>query len=199
MSECNEIREGLDKGKGMPWATAMGYIELWHRVHRAEETLIKVEPCGEALGWAMHDESSLMGSNLIHKDLLLRRLRRAVAILDDSETGENLHYLAKPAKCSLSPDERKKSKNRAKATTVLSEVRYEINNPCDKVWEGIVDARNRLTHTSVLPGFDAYALLGSLSWRTYLIRRCSGRPLSFCSVRSQDSLLACRPNKLQTQ
>jgi len=147
----------------------------------------------------MHDESSLMGSNLILKDLLLKRLRRAVAILDDSETGENLHYLAKPAKCSLSPDERKKSKNRAKATTVLSEVRYEINNPCDKVWEGIVDARNRLTHTSVLPGFDAYALLGSLSWRTYLIRRCSRRPLSFCSVRSQDSLLACRPNKLQTQ
>ena len=55
MSECNEIREGLDKGKGMPWVTGMGYIELWHRVHRAEEALIKVEPCGEALGWAMHD------------------------------------------------------------------------------------------------------------------------------------------------
>src|SRR3712207_1148528 len=41
--ECEEIRKGL-KGKGMPWVTGLGYIELWHRVHRAEEALIKVEP-----------------------------------------------------------------------------------------------------------------------------------------------------------
>lgn len=157
--ECSEIRERLDKSRGMPWVTGIGYIELWHRVHRAEEALMKVEPCTETLAWAMHDESSLMGSNMTNKDSLLKRLRCAVAILDDSETGENLHYLVKPAKCSLSPDERKKSKNQAKAISVLSEVRYEINNFRDNVWEGIINARNRLTDTSVLLGLAAYALL----------------------------------------
>jgi hypothetical protein len=42
---------------------------------------------------------------------------------------------------------------------MLSDVRYEINNFRDNVWEGIVNARNRLAETSVLLGFAAYALL----------------------------------------
>ncbi|HEV8043861.1 MAG TPA: hypothetical protein VGP38_01695, partial [Rubrobacter sp.] len=46
--ECEEIRRGLE-GRGMPWVTGLGYIELWHRMHRAEEALIKVEPYPDAL------------------------------------------------------------------------------------------------------------------------------------------------------
>jgi tetrahydromethanopterin S-methyltransferase subunit G len=33
--ECDAIGDGLES-KGMPVVTGIGYIELWHRVHRAE-------------------------------------------------------------------------------------------------------------------------------------------------------------------
>ena len=156
--ECQEIEEQL-KSAGMPWVTGLGYIELWHRAHRAEEALIKIEPCTDAIAGAMRDESRLRNSTMMNKDLLLKRLRCAVAVLDDSETGEDLAYLEEPAQCSLSKQKRAMPQNRAKAVTILSEVRYEINHFRDNVWEGIVHARNRLADTSVLLGFVAFILL----------------------------------------
>lgn len=164
--EIKEIEGGLG-GQGMPWVTGLGYIELWHRVHRAEEALITVEPYPEALAGAMRDESRLTNATIANKDDLLERLRCAVAVLDDSaETCERLTYLrqdpSRPAgqECSLAaPATRTKSENRAKALNILSVVRYEINYFRDTVWEGIVNARNQLVQTSVLLGFAAYTLL----------------------------------------
>lgn len=157
--ECKVISEKL-KGAGMPWITGLGYINLWHRVHRAEESLIKVEPCLEALEGAMRDESRLVNSTLENKDSLLKRLRCAVAMLDDSGTEKYLSYVIEQEKCPLGKEERSTPANRAKALTILSEVRYEINHFRDNVWEGIVHARNRLAYTSVVLGLATYALLG---------------------------------------
>lgn len=156
--QCSEIEEGL-RGRGTPWTTGLGYIELWHRVHRAEEALIKVEPYVEALGGAMRDESRLVNATMQNRDSLLKRLRCAVAILDDSGTDRCLSYVEEPAQCPPEA-ERAKAENRAKALNILGEVRYEINNFRDNVWEGIVHARNRLAETSVVLGLAAYALLG---------------------------------------
>lgn len=156
--ECDEIEKGL-KGKGMPWVTGLGYIELWHRVHRAEEALIKVEPYTDAIAGAMRDESRLKYSTIRNKDLLLNRLRCAVAMLEDPETAKYLSYLAKTVECPLSKEERATPENRVKALTILSEVRYEINYFRDNVWEGIINARNRLADTSAVLGFAAYSLL----------------------------------------
>ncbi len=138
--ECKVIREELE-GAGMPWVTGLGYITLWHRVHRAEESLIKVEPCLEALEGAMRDESRLVNSTLENKDSLLRRLRCAVTMLDDSGTEKYLSYVTEHEKSPLKK-ERTTPENRAKALTILCEVRYEINHFRDNVWEGIVHARN---------------------------------------------------------
>jgi uncharacterized membrane protein len=91
--------------------------------------------------------------------LLLKRLRCAVAMLDDSETGEHLHYLAEPKECPLSKQQRSMPENRVKALTILSGIRYEINNFRDSAWEGMVHARNRLADTSAILGFAAYSLL----------------------------------------
>jgi|SRR5215217_871932 len=156
--ECSEIEKGL-KGRGMPWVTGIGYIDLWHRVHRAEEALIKVAPPADALAGAMRDESRLMHSTLRNKDLLLKHLRCAVAMLEDSETAECLSYLAEPVNCPLSDEQRRSPENRVKALTILSEVRHEINYFRDSVWEGIINARNRLADTSAVLGFAAYSLL----------------------------------------
>jgi hypothetical protein len=157
--QCEKIEAGL-RGRGTPWTTGLGYIELWHRVHRAEEALIKVEPHTEALAGAMRDESRLTNATMQNRDSLLKRLRYAVAVLDDSATNKCLSYIEEPEEYSLEPGERPTPEDRAKALGVLSEVRYEINHFRDNVWEGIVHARNRLAETSVVLGIAAYALLG---------------------------------------
>lgn len=157
--QCKEIDKGL-KSKGTPWTTGLGYIELWHRVHRAEEALVKVEPDLEALGGAMRDESRLLNATMENRESLLKRLRCAVAMLDASGTDECLSYVEDPDKHPLTDENRLKPENRAKALTILSEIRYEINHFRDNVWEGIVHARNRLAHTSVVVGIASYALLG---------------------------------------
>ena len=91
-----------------------------------------------------------------------------VALDDSIETCKHLRYSTasvaetRPGEECSAPDPavRKALANRAKALAILSDVRYEINYFRDNVWEGIVNARNRLADTSVLLGFAAYALLG---------------------------------------
>jgi len=90
-------------------------------------------------------------------------------MLDDSaKKGERLIYLTQTveAECSLpEKQERAKPETRATALAMLSDVRYEINHFRDENWEGIVNARNRLTDTSLVLGFAAYALLGLAIFR----------------------------------
>ena len=151
LEQCKEIERKLDS-KGMPWVTGLGYIELWHRTHRADEALIIVEPFLEALVGAIRDQSRLVNSNIAGKDLLLSRLNWTIAVLGGSDTGEEQQGV-------LSKEEQARPENRVKALLMLSEVRYEINYFRDNVWEGIVHARNRLADTAVLLGLATYALL----------------------------------------
>jgi hypothetical protein len=161
--ECRKIRRGLESS-GMPWVTGVGYIELWHRMHRADEALIKIEPYPMVLEGAMRDESRLMNATMANRDVLLKRLTCAAAMLDNSaKQGERLIYLTQTveAECSLpKKQERVKPETRATALAMLSDVRYEINHFRDENWEGLVNARNRLADSSALLGFAAYALLG---------------------------------------
>jgi hypothetical protein len=156
--ECREIEKKL-KDRGMPWVTGLGYIELWHRVHRAEEALIKVEPCSEVLEGALRDEERLANANMDNRDTLLELLKSARVKLgevgtetDKSEGSEPTLGIA-AGYAQLTPTER------MKVLTVLSEVRYEINNFRDNTWEGFVHLRNRLADTVVLLGLATYALL----------------------------------------
>ena len=107
----------------------------------------------------MRDESRLANATMKNRDTLLKRLRCAVAMLDDSGTEKYLSYVEESEKCLLKQSERAAPENRAKALAILSEVRYEINHFRDNVWEGIVHARNRLAETSVVLGLAACALL----------------------------------------
>ena len=140
--ECEEVESGLN-GAGMPWVTGIGYIELWHRVHRAEEALTRIEPGTAAIAQATRDIQRLMNATMPHRDQLVKRLQQAIAVLSASEAGRP-----------VTPEDR------AKAIVILSEVRYEINNFRDNTWEGIVQVRNRLVGASVVLGLAAYALLG---------------------------------------
>ncbi len=141
--ECEVIEKRLAE-RGMPWVTGLGYIDLWHRVHRAEEALIKVEPYSEVLEGAMRDQSRLRNANMDNKEFFEEHLKSAVEDLKDSKTHQ---------------DDEPTPEARWKTLTKLCEVRYEINNFRDNTWEGLIHLRNSLADTVVLLGLATYALL----------------------------------------
>ena len=153
--ERDKIREGL-ASKGMPWVTGLGYIELWHRVHRAEEALVKIEPCVEVLEGAMRDEARLLNANMENSKELLEHLQKASNVLNNTGTS----VLSEPVQSSADDNNPQVTpEERMKARSMLSEVHYEINNFRDNSWEGLVHLRNRLADTVVLLGLATYALL----------------------------------------
>lgn len=89
---CQEARDQKDQiekdfnRKGLPWALGRGYINVWERLHRAEESLIEVAPQETVLAGALYDEFRLQGSNIDNCDDLLTRLRKAVNVLDPGAT-----------------------------------------------------------------------------------------------------------------
>lgn len=108
--ECEVIEKKL-KDRGMPWVTGLGYIELWPRVHRAEEALIKVEPYPEVLEGAMRDQSRLENAHMENKEPLLAHLKSAISSLEDPDTDG---------------DAQEKAESHWKTLTKLSEVRYAL-------------------------------------------------------------------------
>ena len=71
---------------GLQWVLATGYINVWQRIHRAEEALIDVEPIESVIGGALYDEERLRGSTMDNRDALLARLRQAVRDLSPPAT-----------------------------------------------------------------------------------------------------------------
>jgi hypothetical protein len=79
--EIREVEKRL-KNVDTAWVTGAGYIELWHRIHRAQEAMIKLEPLNEVVEGAMRDD-----------ERLLDRLRSAVAVFEVVEANGFLRYL----------------------------------------------------------------------------------------------------------
>jgi len=185
--EIKEIAKRLKDGD-TTWVTGAGYIELWHRVHRAQEAMIKLEPFSEVAEGAMRDDERLRDANIANRERLLDRLRSAVAVFEAPEANGYLRYLPECKEYddirtlgTLNGDagtlnrlraeilrtqvkrvehaEAIKEKLRPEAIAILVETRYEINRFRDDSWEGIVNARNHLLDTSMNLGLMTYALL----------------------------------------
>jgi hypothetical protein len=183
--EIKEIEKRLQDGD-TTWVTGAGYIELWHRVHRAQEAMIKLEPPSEVAEGAMRDDERLRDANIANRERLLDRLRSAVAVFEAPEANGYLRYLPDCKEYddirklgtlngdvgTLDADAKKnlrtevivdaeaiKKKLRPEAIAILVETRYEINRFRDNSWEGIVNARNQLLDTSMNLGLMTYALL----------------------------------------
>lgn len=185
--EIKEIEKRLKDGD-TTWVTGAGYIELWHRVHRAQEAMIKLAPPAEVAEGAMRDDERLRDANIANRERLLDRLRSAVAVFEAPEANGYLRYLpgckeyddirtlGKLNGDAGTPDvdatalrtetiervkhaEAIKQKLRPEAIAILVETRYEINRFRDNSWEGIVNARNHLLDTSMNLGLMTYALL----------------------------------------
>jgi hypothetical protein len=185
--EIIEIEKRLKDGD-TAWVTGAAYIELWHRVHRAQEAMIKLEPPSEVAEGAMRDDERLRDANIANRERLLDRLRSAVAVFETPEANGYLRYLpgckeyddirtlgmlngdagalerlrAEILRTQVKRVEHAeaiKKKLRPEAIAILVETRYEINRFRDNSWEGIVNARNHLLDTSMNLGLLTYALL----------------------------------------
>ena len=78
---CDEIYKGLTK-KSASWMLGNGYVNMWKLMHHADEAFINFEPVEAVIHNALHDEMSLQNSTLTNKEDLLKKLRKAVKMLD---------------------------------------------------------------------------------------------------------------------
>ena len=163
---------------GLRWVTAMGYLNAWSLLHRAEEALIKVEPPQMAFRGAMHDKLAIQNSTIDKRDELLNKLIQAVTDLypagavyfkehQPGNDGEILHKIAEAInKMPTSQDqininaiETKSPEQQDAARMALSEVRRTLNEFRDNLWEGLIRERNHLLNTVGVTGLVTHILL----------------------------------------
>ncbi len=170
---------------GLQWMMCIGYINAWGKLHRAEEALIEVEPVEMVIRGAMHDKLAIQDSNLSSRHELLKKMRLAVKELYPAmesrfrtnrtdEESEEIHKLKKHLKqiadklaVDLDDDISKKNignqaisvEAEARARLTLREIRRTLNEFRDRLWEGLVRARNNLFTTIFIAGFVTHILL----------------------------------------
>ena len=141
-------------GSGPDWVLGSAYINVWKLIHRAEEAMLELQPTPQVLAEALYDEQRLSGSQVDNRDLLLTRLRLAMAHVDS----QGLAYWNQPsipacvAVAAAPPDP---STHQA-ARSVLREIRRTINEFRDESWGGIVRTRNHLVRTLTFTGVVTY-------------------------------------------
>jgi hypothetical protein len=170
---------------GLQWVLYMGYINAWGKLHRAEEALIEVEPVEMVIRGALHDKLAIQDSNLSSRDELLKKMRQAAKELYPAmesrfrpnrpvEDSEEIHKLKKDLKqiadkVGIDVDDDISDKNienqvisveaEARARLTLREIRRTLNEFRDRLWEGLVRARNNLLATIFSAGLVTHILL----------------------------------------
>ncbi len=149
-SACTETRGHLDAlsvalgtlqgrpSRGRVWIAGTGYIDLWNRLHRAEEAMIIIAPLPSILAAALYDRLRLLGSDIGHQTELVSRLDAASTTL----TSANCTEL-----------------DRARARAELRIVKNAVNSYRDDQWDSMVRARNQLLKTMVFTGLTANVAL----------------------------------------
>ncbi len=156
--------------KSLSWAFGTGYINVWNRMHRAEEALLFLVPVEEAIEGGLIDDLRLGDSGIAESNALRHQLRMALKTLDHDASAffENKQpnpslnaertsqEVAQEAKQEppLSPPDRE-----MRARAVLSGVRAAINMFRDDRRDGLVRARTNLLATIIFTGVVTYLLV----------------------------------------
>jgi hypothetical protein len=142
---------------GLHWVRGTGYIDLWKRLHRAEEELIQAQCKAEVIGGALEDHLRLHGCAMANKDELLRDLRCAVPAIKS----EMLPYFVdEPCAPGLDASAQASTLKHKYPRAVLKTVRRTINEYRDEQRSGVVQVRNRLLMTALVTQIVALLLLG---------------------------------------
>jgi hypothetical protein len=176
--------DDLKPARGLPWVLATGYINLWNRIHRAEELLIMTMRGNAVIQGAIHDELRLVGSSIRNRSILLPKLRMAVRELNKSavmylkdqppavtppavtppagtppagtDTTATTPPVTTPADAQPAQGT---AGNEVLARSILREVRRNINEFRDDRWDGLVRARNHLLEAVIFTGLTMYLIV----------------------------------------
>lgn len=170
---------------GLQWVVGLGYANAWSKLHRAEEALIEVEPVEMVIRGALHDKLSIQDSKISSRNELLEKLcwvaRELYPAMEssfkthqagegDGEINKLLHYVEKIAlKVGVDVDadlsqggnvnQVTSAEVEARARFTAREVRRTLNEFRDRLWEGLIRARNHLLATIFVTGFVTHILL----------------------------------------
>jgi hypothetical protein len=128
---------------GIPWVTGESYVQLWRRIHAAEEQLLVVSSQARIRGAAGYDKARLTDSTI----------GGAAGMLDDLKVA--IATLSVPAPGAAPPS----TEAMAEAAATVCSVRHAINDFRDDRWAGLVRLRRRMTLSLVLTGVTAYLVL----------------------------------------
>ena len=181
---------------GLRWVTAMGYLNAWSLLHRAEEALIKVEPAEMAFRGAIHDKLAIQNSTIDKRDELLKKLIQAVTDLypagavyfkehQPDHDGEILRNIAEAInklpttqdQINIHAIETKSPEQQDAARMALSEVRRTLNEFRDNLWEGLIRERNHLLNTVGVTGLVTHILLCITIVMSGVMSGSKGKPL----------------------
>jgi hypothetical protein len=163
-SHCRALYEDLVKG-GPQWVIGTGYVNALTRLHRAEESLIAVQPTDDVLADALFDEMRLSGARLTDVDLLRGKLRAAVEALSSTAatylTVPPRHDPPTPHQNGATPAASGASDllTTSEARIALRQIRRAINDFRDESRARLVRSRSRLLATMTFTGFITYVLL----------------------------------------
>jgi hypothetical protein len=148
-SACREAKGYLDWVRGqsygpgeLRWVNGSGYIDLWQRLHRAEEALLMATPEAQLLDEELYDELRLKDSAIPNRDDLMGILRTVKRHL--------LHAQPDPtADLAIDTPE--------KAAAALKNVRFSINSFRDSSWNSLLQLRNQTMTTLLLTNITLFA------------------------------------------
>lgn len=140
------------KSTGSKWVLGTGFIDLWHRLHAAEQATFLVQSPDQLVANGLYDELRLRNSGIKNEGDLLKRLRGIVSLLG----GKKLLVDATDVP-DFEPAE--KEIRTPGAPLLLADIRQAINEFRDDSREGLMRARNHLIYTGMVTGLVAYALL----------------------------------------
>lgn len=130
---------------GPRWTSAVGYIALWKRTHRAEEALVDIEPRSQVIADVLYDKGRLQDSNVDH----------ATQLLADLESARQYLVTLRVADTGATPT----IQSEAEARAVVRQTRYAIDDFRDKRRAALIRARNLLMATMLITELFAVALL----------------------------------------
>lgn len=134
----NGVKTTKPARSGSAWVTGAGYLELWNRIHRAEEAMFFVAPPEKVISSATFDRLRLRGSNIGNRKDLIAQLDGALQRLNRNGIT---------------------SKDQVTARDDLRTIRRTINTYRDELWDKILRQRNQLLRTMVLTGITADGVL----------------------------------------
>ncbi|GAC1642115.1 MAG: hypothetical protein NVS4B8_11010 [Herpetosiphon sp.] len=148
--------DGHDRtGRGLEWTLSTGYLELWNRLHRAEEALLLLEPNAAVVSGAMYDELCLAGSSLSRADDLVaesKRCREALSrcpCLDGSATSPGVNEKKADGDLQMQWEIRAR----------LRQIKRVLKEFQDDSRDGLVRVRNRVNRTSAFTGLAMYVIV----------------------------------------